>query len=227
MSIAVLLLASALAGQGFGGRAGYDPIPPTTQSPAQVRWINAMPEESAYFLYVGEFGRYLPYGQRTTYAEIKGKTVAVYVGSLQGERIVNDVIVSIQPAYPHTIIFTGTPSATGTFTPIVHRDSTYGPPGKGQAQFQIINALTGGPAVDIYLDGRPWAGAQNIAFGKSTKMLGISPKVAEFEVRAAGGGASLFKMQVTAQGAVRYTGVVMGSVGALGNRGPRLFFYSF
>ncbi|MER3466856.1 MAG: hypothetical protein C4340_07170 [Armatimonadota bacterium] len=192
-----------------------------------MRWINAMPEENVYFLYVGAFGRYLPYGQRTTYVEVEGKQVATYVGTLQGERIVNDVTVSIQPAYPHTIIFTGTPSATGTFTPIVHRDSTYGPAGKGQAQFQIINALTTGQAIDVYLDGKPWAGAQNIAFGKSTKMLGISPKVVEFEVRSAVGGASLFKMQFTAQGGVRYTGVVMGSVGALGNRGPRLFFYSF
>jgi hypothetical protein len=227
MTITMLAIASALAGQGFGGRSGYDPIPPTTQSPAQVRWINAIPEESAYFLYVGDFGRYLPYGQRTSYVDIEGKTVATYVGTVRGERIVNDVIVSIQPAYPHTIIFTGMPSATGTFTPIVHRDSTAGPPGKSQAQFQIINALTGGPAVDVYLDGKPWAGAQNIAFGKSTKMLGISPKTAEFEVRVAGGGASLFKMQFTAQGATRYTGVVMGSVAAAGSRGPRLFFYSF
>lgn len=227
MSIAVLLVASTLTGQGFGGRAGYDPIPPTTQSPAQVRWINAIPEESAYYLYVGDFGRYLPYGQRTSYVEIEGKTAATYVGTVQGERIVNDVIVSIQPAYPHTIIFTGMPAATGTFTPIVHRDSNYGPPGKSQAQFQIINALTGGPAVDVYLDGKPWAGAQNIAFGKSTKMLGLSPRTAEFEVRTAGSSASLFKMQFAVQGGIRYTGVVMGSVGAVSNRGPRLFFYSF
>lgn len=226
MSITVLFLASVIAVQDFGGRTGYDPAPSARQSAAQVRWINAMPEESGYFLYVGEFGRYLPYGQRTSYVEIEGRRVPTYVGSLQGERIVNDVVVSLQPAYPHTIIFTGLPSATGTFTPIVHRDSTYGPPGKSQAQFQIINALTSGQAVDVYLDGKPWAGAQAISFGQATKMLGLSPKVAEFEVRASGG-ASLFKMQFTAQGGVRYTGVVMGSVGALGNRGPRLFFYSF
>lgn len=216
MTIAVLLAASALTGQGYG----YG-------GTAQVRWINAMPEESAYFLYVGEFGRYLPYGQRTSYVEMEGKKVATYVATLKGDRIVNDVIVSIQPGYPHTIIFTGTPSATGSFTPIVHRDSTYGAPGKSQSQFQIVNALTGGQAVDIYLEGKPWAGAQGIAFGKATKMLGLSPKMVEFEVRASASGVSLFKMQFTAQGGVRYTGVVMGSVGALGNRAPRLFFYSF
>ncbi len=207
-------------------RPGYEPQPSPKPSPATVRCINAMPEEERYILSVGPYTRVIPYGQRSEYLTLEGRQVTLGLSNLYRERVANDVIAQIQPGYPHTILFVGTPSVSGTFEALVLRDSTAGPPTKSQAQFQFLNALVTKETVSIYLNGKPWSGAEKLEYGKPSKMLGISPRECEIEVRYASG-TVLYRTNFTAQGGIRYTGVVMGMPGIVGNRAPRLFFYPF
>jgi len=223
LTAGLLVLASAQWGT---YRPGYEPQPAPQSSPATVRCINAMPEEERYLLTIGPYTRVIPYGQRSEYLTLEGRQVALSLANLYRERVANEVIAPIQPGYPHTILFVGTPSETGTFEALVLRDSTAGPPGKTQAQFQFLNALVTKETVSVYLNGKPWAGAEKLEYGKPSKMLGLSPRECEIAVKSASG-AILYQTKFTAQGGIRYTGVIMGLPGTAGNRAPRLFFYPF
>ncbi|MBV6502410.1 MAG: hypothetical protein AKCLJLPJ_00454 [Fimbriimonadales bacterium] len=196
---------------------------------AQVRVLNAIVDYQVLTIQIGEWQwTGIPYGQRTAYAdvEVPSRRVPTHVLTWQGERLSNDVMIELQPAYPHTVILCGFVTVSGNFQTVVLRDSTAGRPSMSSAQFQFVNAMSDGAAVKVEFDKKPLNGYPVLQFGASTKVIGYSPD--EYEVRLlSAAGQELYKTTFRANAGTRYTAVAMGAVGQAANRAPRLFFYSF
>jgi hypothetical protein len=222
MMIAAPLLIFAIL-QGYGG-AGYGQ--PETKA-AQVRAINAVPELQLADLTIGSASwRSVPYGQRTEYAPVSTQKATASLAGQRGQRVANEVPVQLQPAYPHTIVFCGSPVTHGKFTPIIVRDSTAGRPSASSTQMLFVNALSDGAPVVIKLDGKPLNKFPVLNFAAQTGVIGFSPKELQVTLEDTSGKA-LFSTTFRALAGTRYTAVVMGVASGAGLRAPRIYFYSF
>lgn len=201
----------------------------TRSRAAQVRVLNAIVDCQVLTIQIGEWQwTGIPYGQRTAYAdvEVPSRRVPTHVLSWQGERLSNDVMIELQPSYPHTVILCGFVTLSGNFQTVVLRDSTAGRPSMSSSQFQFVNAMSDGAAVKIEFDRKPLNGYPVLQFGSTTKVIGYSPD--EYQVRLlTAAGQALYETTFRANAGTRYTAVAMGAIGQAGNRAPRLFFYSF
>lgn len=202
---------------------------PISQKPASVRVINAVADREQLAFAVGDgFWEAIPYGQRTRYEEIDvaRQLTPAYVLMRRGERISNEVPIKLQPAYPHTVIFTGFVGATGNFKPVVIRDSTAGKPSASSVQIQHINAMSDEIPISIRFDGSAPSRFQSLKFGEQTPFIGYGAR--EYNVTLQDTkGTALFSTKFRTFGGTRYTAIAMGAVGGEGNRGPRVFFYTF
>jgi hypothetical protein len=195
--------------------------------PAQVRVINAVSDSQLLTIQVGDtYWQGVPYGQRTGYADVEGNRAAAHVSNLNGERLSNDVVVALQPGYPHTVVFTGFVEQTGIFSPIVLRDTTAARPRTASAQVSFVNALTDKSSIKFLVNGALPDTLKAIPYGSQSAQVGLNTNTYDFSIELENG-KRLFSTRFQVQGGTRYTAVAMGSSSAQGNRAPRLFFYTF
>lgn len=221
LKVALLAAILSLGVSGAATQSGY------AKSNARVRVLNAIVDCTSLTIQVANlFWDAVPYGQRTDYVEVPGGRTVTHVSAITGERLSNDVVVNLQPGFPHTVIFTGFVTKSGNYTPIVLRDTTAGRPVMSNSQFTFVNAMSDKTSVTFTMNGQSVRKASPLAFGSSSPQLGYAPN--DYEVTIVDtSGKTLYSTKFKALGGTRYTAVALGAIGEAGNRAPRIFFYSF
>ncbi len=195
---------------------------------ASVRIINAIPDVRDAYFQLGDLGMFsAPYGNRTSYMTVNAGNVEAYLCASNGERLTNAIPVWVQANFPHTVIFTGFPMSTGSFHPIVLRDTTAGKPAMSTSQVIFINALSDKTTVKFKLEEDAQKREFSVNFGNATGLNGYGPKKEYTLVLSDAAGKTLFSTKFTPQPGTRYSAVAMGSQGFAGNRAPRVFIYTF
>ncbi len=195
---------------------------------ASVRIVNAIPDVRDAYFQLGDLGMFSsPYGNRTNYMTVNAGNVDAYLCASNGERLTNAVPVWVQANFPHTVIFTGFPMSTGSFHPIVLRDTTAGKPAMSTSQVIFINALSDKIPVKFKLEEDAQKREYTLNFGSATGLIGYGPKKEYTLVLLDSAGKSLFSTKFTPQPGTRYSAIAMGSQGFSGNRAPRVFIYTF
>src|SRR5215217_2727735 len=121
----------------------------------------------------------------------------------------------VSPAFAVLLLATSLVAALlGRTGPAMAQDPT-APPAQGPATLRVVHAVTGGPAVDLLVDGQPVG--QNIAFGAASEYAPVAPGAHQLQIVPTGqqGGTPLSTTDLDAKAGVAYIVTVLGSANAV------------